>query len=119
MSKNKLPEQTNPEEVDLGLMFGYIEKVFRKLGIFIKNIFIIVLWTLKKLLLLLLFSFKIIILTRKGSYVSQIQSLARLRLLSPGTMNDFFRMNSSVTISIYHISPRTKISSYSHIKSSM
>ena len=60
MSKNKLPEQTNPEEVDLGLMFGYIEKVFRKLGIFIKNIFIIVLWTLKKLLLLLLFSFKII-----------------------------------------------------------
>lgn len=60
MSKSKLPEQTNSEEVDLGLMFGYLERLFRKLGIFIKNIFLVVFWTLKKFFVLLLFSIKII-----------------------------------------------------------
>ena len=53
MSEN-LPKQPVPEEVDLGKVFFYIEKGFKKIGELFVNIYHIFKWVLTKVLILLL-----------------------------------------------------------------
>ncbi|WP_452221601.1 hypothetical protein [Lacinutrix salivirga] len=57
---NNLPENNKPEEVDLGVIFTSIEKLFKKIGDLITKIVKIIIWVLNKLLIFFLFSLNII-----------------------------------------------------------
>lgn len=59
MSNNQ-PESNKPEEVDLGVIFASIEKLFKRLGILIAKFVKIVIWVFTKLLILILFALNII-----------------------------------------------------------
>ena len=56
---NKLPNTNTTEEVDLGQIFLYIEKVFKKIGKLIEKIFLAFIWLLKKMAVLFLFGINI------------------------------------------------------------
>lgn len=56
---DKLPNSNTTEEVDLGQIFLYIEKVFKKIGNLIKELFLAIVWLLKKTAFLLLFGISV------------------------------------------------------------
>jgi len=56
---DKLPNSNTTEEVDLGQIFLYIEKVFKKIGKLIKELFLAFIWLLKKTAFLLLFAINV------------------------------------------------------------
>lgn len=53
---NELPKQQSPQEIDLGQVFGYIERFFKKIGELITEFFKFLLLAIKKIGILLLFS---------------------------------------------------------------
>ncbi|NND10796.1 MAG: hypothetical protein HKN96_06270, partial [Flavobacteriaceae bacterium] len=52
---NELPKQQSPQEIDLGQVFGYIERFFKKIGELITEFFKFLLLAIKKIGILLLF----------------------------------------------------------------
>lgn len=56
---DKLPNSNTTEEVDLGQIFLYIEKVFKKIGKLIEKLFLGIFWLLKKIAVTLLFAINV------------------------------------------------------------
>ncbi|WP_452230575.1 hypothetical protein [Lacinutrix sp. MEBiC02404] len=51
---DKLPDTNNSEEIDLGQLFSFIERVFKRIGNFIYKIFSAIVWVLEKIGILIL-----------------------------------------------------------------
>ncbi|MGB1307418.1 MAG: hypothetical protein ACPG6B_00810 [Oceanihabitans sp.] len=56
---DKLPNNNSTEEVDLGQIFLYIEKVFKKIGKLIEKLFLGLFWLLKKISFIVLFGINV------------------------------------------------------------